>query len=383
MVIVLSVFNGFSDLASRHFSILDPALSISRQDGTVIANADSLAQALSEIEGVARALPVIERRGLLIGDNAQTGVIFKAVPPEYAEVTDISRAFVAQSGVDEAFLGENTFRSDIAVGVANHLSLRPGDGVALYVPDRFAKYNPANAAAAFRKKNLFVDGVFRVDQLEIDADHIYIPLEAGRQLLSYDHEASAIEIAPRPGTKLKNLTRTLQSNLGEKFIVADQAIQHAESFKMIAVEKWITFYLLIFILVIASFNIVSTLSLIVIEKRHNMSTLLFLGARPRQVRGIFLWLGAIITLIGGAIGMALGSLLTLLQQHFGLIKLGADPSAVTINTYPARLASTDLTLTAVIIIGVALAAALSTLLFTKRNADSFISSNDFRADTFS
>ena len=134
---------------------------------------------------------------------------------------------------------------------------------------------------------------------------------------------------------------------------------------MISVEKWMTFLLLVCILVVASFNIVSTLSLLVIEKRDNMSTLRAMGASQAMVRGVFLWQGALIALAGGVLGTVLGLGLSLAQQHFGLVRLSADPSALTIDVYPVVVQAADLLAVAAVVVGAAAASALVTLLFTK------------------
>ncbi|MDE5661360.1 MAG: FtsX-like permease family protein, partial [Muribaculaceae bacterium] len=150
------------------------------------------------------------------------------------------------------------------------------------------------------------------------------------------------------------------------YSVLDRARQQAETFRMIAVEKWITFLMLVFILLIASFNIVSTLSLMVIEKRDNMVTLRSLGATRRMVSGIFVAEGWLITAVGGVAGTLLGVALVLLQQHFGLIKLAADPSALTIDVYPVRLMWHDVALVLVTVCVTGFAIAQISRIFTRK-----------------
>lgn len=369
IVVVLSVFNGFSDLAKSHFSDIDPDLLISPASGKVIAEADSLAKALRVVDGVAATAPTLTERGLLVAGEAQLGVVFKGVSPDYGKVIDLDRVAEMTSAVYPEYLGENEVISDMAIGVASRLNLRPGvDHVELYVPRRVGRINPANPAGAFFSQGMVLRNVLAVNQMEFDADHIIIPLDAARALLAYDSEASNIEIKLKEGVSDAAVAKVLRQRLGDEFVVATQIEQHAESYKMIAVEKWVTFAMLIFILVIAAFNIISTLSLMVIEKRDNMATLRFLGASKATVRAVFMWMGAIITLAGGLIGMTLGIALSLAQQYGGFIRLSGDPDALTVDTYPVHVEPLDILTVLVLIIAMSLITSLITRLFTRKLA---------------
>lgn len=171
---------------------------------------------------------------------------------------------------------------------------------------------------------------------------MFIPLDKARELLEYsDGEASEIDIRLAPDASATKVRSSIEDALGRGFIVQNRMEQQADTFRMISIEKWVTFLMLVFILVIASFNIVSTLSLLVIEKRDNMATMRALGAPKSMITNIFITEGALITAIGGIIGAAIGIALSLIQQHFGLIKLSGDPSALTIDVYPVRLEWAD------------------------------------------
>lgn len=367
MVVVLSVFNGFSDLARAHLSVLDPDVIVAPARGNSIAAADSLASVIAHRDDVEAASAVLQQRGLLVGGDRQAAVIFKGVPEGYSSVVNIDTATVASSAFTGQFAPDGSGITDVAVGVANYLELIPGtSGLTLYVPRRLGRINPANPAAAFMSQQLTAGRVFQVDQMEIDADHIYVPLDAAREALQfYDGEASAIEVRAR-GVSPEHLARDLQTSLGDDFTVTPRSALHSASLMLVSVEKWVTFAMLGFILLVASFNIISTLSLMVIEKRGNMATLIFLGASRRMARSVFMWMGALITMAGGVCGIVLGVALSLAQQLGGFIRLSGDPSQLTVDVYPVRVAVGDVGAVLLIILAVAMLAALVTRLFTRK-----------------
>lgn len=368
IIVVLSVFNGFTDLAKAHFSIIDPDVMITPSAGKVMENADSLVSVISAIDGIEAATPTLTERGLLISDGAQLGVVFKGVAPDYQDVVDYSDAVESGIRVNRDYLLEGDAVAQMAIGVAATLGLQPGTGRAeLYVPRRVGRINPANPAGAFFSRNLVLEDILAVNQMEFDADHIFIPLDVARELLLYENgEATAVEIKVKPGASPQAIADGLQKRLGSSYIVATRAMQHEEAYRMIAVEKWVTFAMLIFILVIAAFNIISTLSLMVIEKRDNMATLRFIGASRHKVRGIFMWMGAFITLAGGLLGLLIGVGLCLAQQYGGFIHLAGDPSKLTVSVYPVHVAFTDILAVFGIIVAMSAVTALVTRIFTRK-----------------
>ena len=323
MIIILSVFNGFSQLVERKTAGFNPPLLIVPATGKIIADADSLAGAIASVPGIAVAAPLIDEQAFAIAGDAQMPVSLNVRP--LAE----ERRFV--DGPSEGWIN-------------------------VYEPLRSGRINPANPMGAFRGDSLRVTGVYQVEQEEQDRDMLVIPLAVARRLLDYTTEASAIAVYPsqtegdasdagRPGNAaLASLRQSLESRLpSDSYRVLDRLEQEAEAYRMIAVEKWITFLMLLFILAVASFNIVSTLSLMVVEKEKNMAVLGAMGAAPSFIRRIFGSLGWLITIIGSAAGLLLGTLLTLGQQHFGWVKLSsANPSLMAINYYPVRLDPADL-----------------------------------------
>jgi ABC-type lipoprotein release transport system permease subunit len=366
IIVVMSVFNGFADLASSHLSQLDPELKAVPASGKVIAGADSLCARINRLDGVDTAMPSLTERGLLVCGQSQLPVVFMGVTEAYSRITNIDSVMV-----DGTFTAEPYYTwpvIQLSAGVAVHTGLHPDldTAVSLYVPRRKGKINPANPAAAFNGDETLVSGVFQVNQSEYDVDHIIVPLDLARRLLDYTDEASAIEIKLKDGASADNVIAEILNLSNGDITVQTRLEQQSEAFKMIAVEKWVTFMMLVFILVIASFNILSTLSLLVIEKRDNMQTLRAIGASYSMVAKVFMVEGVLITLTGGIFGIILGSVLTLLQQHGGYIKLAADPATLTTDVYPVRLACGDIFIVFAAIAIVAVLASLATRLFTRK-----------------
>jgi ABC-type lipoprotein release transport system permease subunit len=341
MICVLSVFNGFSDLAFERLSLVDPDVKVTPVKGKVILNADSLAGVVGKVDGVRRAVVTVEDQALAIFDGAQSPVVIHGVPADYSELSAISSLVI-----DGEFVDEVSGRPCVAlsVGSAINLGARPSleKPFVLTVPRRLGRINPAFPLAAFCTDTLLVSAVYQTNQAEFDNDMLYLPLESARSLLDYTTEGSAIEIAVADGVNHDDVIDRLQELLGEGYVVADRLHQQADSFRMISVEKWITFLMLVFVLVMASFNILSTMSMLIIEKEDNLRILRSLGATESLLRRIFLDEGLLIALLGGAIGLAVGVALCLAQQQFGLISLGGDHAQMSIDAYPCRLALSDL-----------------------------------------
>lgn len=367
IVVVLSVFNGFTRLAQSHLSAADPDLMATAAVGKAFAGADSLAAALEALPEVAAAEPTLTERGLMVCDGRQLPVVFKGVAPGYERIVDMPRLMAVGAFAADT-TGYGFAPAQLAVGVASRLDIRPGvSHPELYVPRRVGRINPANPAGAFFSVPLEVTGVMQVEQMDFDADHTFIPLVDARQILQYGAgEATAVEVALAPGVSERRGREAVQSVLGNGFKVLGREAQHAESFRMIAIEKWITFAMLAFILIVAAFNVISTLSLMVIEKRENMATLRYLGARRHTVRGVFMWQGAIITLGGGVIGLVAGIALSLAQQYGKFITLGGDPSKMTIDVYPVAVAPGDIAAVSAILVVVSALISATTLLFTRK-----------------
>lgn len=365
IVCVLSVFNGFTDLASEKISQLSPDLRIEPVRGKAIADADSLCAVVANVEGVMTAAPIIEERALAIYGPHQMPVTLKGVTSDYDILTGI-RDIVKDDGdflLTEDDLGDF---ATLSVGAAISLEAHPGfeQQLMLYAPKRTGRINPANPASSFRADSLLVGGVFQVEQPEYDTDLIIVPIDVTRKLLDYTTEATALEI--KADDNIESTASRLRDALGPDFKVKNRMAQQEESFRMIAIEKWITFLLLAFILIIASFNVISTLSMLVIEKDDNIRTLYSLGASRNTIARIFLLEGWLISLLGGVIGIIAGVILSLAQQWGGFIKLGGNHDAMSIDTYPVRVEWIDLLAVLALVALIGWLTSTVTSIFTRR-----------------
>lgn len=364
MVAVMSVFNGFTDLAANRLSTLDPPLMAVPAKGKVIAAADSLAEAMARLPQVGHAMPVVTEQALAIYDDRQLAVTLVGVPREWSEAMNLDHVII--DGEDLTSDPAAGFAT-MAVGPAVRLNAHPDayEPLRLYVPARTGRYNPANPMAAFRSDTLRVSAVYRTDQSEHDDDRIIIPLSRLRELLEYDSgQASSIMLVPAQGVSVKAMADAV-SRIAPTLVLNDRMRQHASSFRMIQIEKWISFLMLVFILVIASFNIISILSLLIIEKEPSIAILSAMGATKPLVNRIFVFQGWLISLFGGIAGLLLGAVLVLAQQWGGFLKLGGDPARMSITVYPVRLDPLDMLYVLAIVAVVGILTGLVTLAVKK------------------
>lgn len=373
ILVVLSVFNGFTDLSREQFSHIDPDLLLTPVRGKIIDRADSLGNVAAAVEGVAAVAPTITERALATGGSEQLGVVFVGIDSRFGDVADLSHIIVDGEVLDslpEAWLGASPEArpSAVTIGVLSQMGTAARE-ITLNVPRRRGRINPANPAASLRRAVFMPTAIVQTDRLEVDGDHLFIPIDAARALLDYDvDQATELHIALEPGADAERVARAMSKAVGDDYRVDTRARQQAESFHMIAIEKWVTFMMLVFILVIATFNIISTLSLMVIEKRDNMATLRFMGASRSAVRRVFEALGSMITVLGGIIGVVIGAALVLAQQWGGFISLGGDHSKMTITAYPVRLDVLDVVVVLGMIVIISVITGAVTRLFT-RNID--------------
>ena len=364
LVCVLSVFNGFTGLMSDKLAKLDPQINITANAGKTINNADSLLQAISQINEVETAIPVISDQALAIYDNKQMPVIIKGVPDD----------FNRHSGIDDVilygkyYLKNNTEKYAIlSIGVASNLQSEDGffNYLRLYAPKRKGKVNLSNPSGAFRTDSLYISAIYQTDQMSYDRDLIYVPIETARHLFDYKKEATSIEVKLKQSADENVTLQKIQHVLGNDYSVKNRLMQQETTFKMVNVEKWITFLLLSFILIIAAFNVISSLSLLIIEKDESIRTFRTLGATNSQISGIFITEGVLISLVGAVVGIAIGIILCVLQQEFGLIKLAEDASSVIINTYPVKLLWSDVFIVFAMVTVVGLLTSLITALLMR------------------
>ena len=365
LICVLSVFNGFRGLIMGRLAMLDPEIAVIATMGKTINDADSVIEVVSAIPGVERAVPVVVDQALAIYAQMQMPVRLKGVPDDYDTMNDMDSVIVD----GEWKLRDQVSRyAVIGAGPAVRLMVRPGflGMVNLYAPQRQGKVNIANPMGAFRHDSLFVAAIFQLQQNSYDADLIYVPLDMAKELFDYETEATQIEVKLAPGTNEQQVMNGISKALGNGYQVKNRLMQQREAYRLVNIEKWMAFLLLAFILVIATFNVISTVSLLIIEKDESIATLRALGANDRQISRIFVLQGWLITLVGAITGVVIGLILCLCQQQFGWLRLSGDPANMIISAYPVEVQWTDVLFTLALVAAVGLLTSMVTALIMRR-----------------
>ena len=386
IICVLSVFNGFKAVISDRLDTLSPTVMITPTHGKTIANPDSISTELRKISGVATVTPTILENALAIANGREVPVSIKGVNiQEYASVTALQSLLLSDSLAPAPTLPElidsfsyessgNQEEEDpepgaiFSIGAASSLGVYPGDKVLLFTPRREGSISLSNPSASFLTDSVRVMAVYQTNQSDFDDDRIITDLNLARDLLQYDWESSALEISLKPSANSQSTIQIIRNSLGKNYVVKDRLQQQETNFRMISIEKWITFLILFFILLIASFNIISSLSMLVLEKQGSISTLRALGMTRRNIGKIFWWESMAVTFIGGIAGLVIGILLCLLQENFGLIRLQGNPSDLLIQAYPVRLEWPDIFITLIPIFLIGLMAATITSIFARSRA---------------
>ncbi|MDE6741734.1 MAG: ABC transporter permease [Muribaculaceae bacterium] len=345
VVCVLSVFNGFQSVLTERMDTLAPDFMVLPREGKTIANGDSLAAELSTLKGIYVATPTLTDNALGFYNGRETPVTLKGIiPEEYSKVTSIDSLLLAGG----TSLKDAEFNNPalLSIGLAYKLSMfdfeRP---LMVFAPKRTGRFNPANPAAAFVMDSVYVANVFQSLQDTYDENSIFTDISLVRDLLLYDREATAVEIKATPGANPEKLLESIAAKTGPDYVVKNRLMLQEVNFRMVQIEKWMTFLLLFFILVIASFNIVSTLSMLVLEKQDSMQTMSAIGMNRRQIAAVFRWESILVSLFGAFIGLVLGTLLCMLQEKFGFITIANGGVEELAMAYPVRLQSMDLLIT--------------------------------------
>ena len=363
VVCVLSVFNGFKSVLADKFDTMAPDMVVSPVKGKVIADADSVAQLLVGVDGVVAVMPVVSDKALAVFNGRELPVTIKGVDPEMMVRTSGIKKVIMPGGkmpdpyyeempefeyiedYEEYMANAPTPEALASVGVSVRLgNMVTGDRLLLFAPQREGHYNPANPTSSFMADSLMISGVYETRQREYDEDMMIVPIGMARHLFQYDTEATSIELAVKNQADIPRIKKRIETLLGPSFSIRDRAELQEVNFRMINIEKWVSFLLLVFILMIAGFNIISTMTMLVLEKRRQMSIMNALGMRRNAIGGIFKVESMAVALIGGIFGIILGVLLCWLQQEFGLIRLAGDPSKLLMTVYPVKLIWSDVCL---------------------------------------
>lgn len=343
MVCTLSVFNGFRDLVAGLFTAFDPQLRVTLTEGTSVSQDDEALQRLRKHPDVKVYTPVMEGQALVVQDRRQQVVTVMGVADNFTE----------QASINNILYGDGSFclHADVLeYGVLGlRLAARLGlpanfpDPLQVYAPKRGERVNMANPLSSFNHDELQSPGVvFNVQQSRYDDNYIITSLGFAQRLFDQRGRITSVELRLRDGVSLSSAKRELRQLLGSRFQVQDRFEQQADVFRIMRIEKLISFVFLTFILLIACFNIIGSLSMLMIDKRQDVRTLRSLGATDGQVCDIFMLEGRMISLAGAAVGLLLGLALCWLQQEFGLISMGSSAGSFIVEAYPVSVHVGDL-----------------------------------------
>ncbi len=353
LICTLSVFNGFQDMVAGFFTAFDPELKITVREGKVFDPHESRVQQIHSMPEIEVWTETLEENAMVQYKDRQTMAVIKGVEDNFEQLTAIDsllygtgKFVLNDSIVDYGILGAELM-SELGTGIQFVDPLR------IYAPKRNVRVNMANPAASFNSDYLFSPGaVFVVNQQKYDARYILTSLSFARRLFDYDTEVSAIEIKLKPGSDTDAVEKKMEEILGERFVVQNRYEQQADVFRIMEIEKFISYLFLTFILAIACFNVIGSLSMLILDKRDDVDTLRNLGASDRLIARIFLFEGRLISVFGAGIGIILGLLLCFLQQKFGLISLGGGDGSFVVDAYPVSVHVTDVLLVFVTVIAV-------------------------------
>lgn len=338
LVIVLSVFNGFENLILRLYNSFDPDIRIEAERGKAFRLEGFPMRQLLGQPCVDMAWPVIEENALVRLDDKQYIITLKGTDADLGKTSGLDtmlvegEAVLARGDTDYALVG-----AGIAYGLQLNLQEVRG-GLEVFAPKRTTG-SLLNPEEAFNRRFITPSGIFAVQQ-EFDTRYVLVPYRFAREMLEFDSSATSIEVSLRPGSDPETAVEEIRSAVGPGFTVKDRLRQHESVYRIMKSEKWAVFLILTFILIIATFNIIGSLSMLVIEKKKDIAVLHSLGADLPALRKIFLTEGIFINLIGSLSGMLIGLLVCLGQQHFGWIRLSGDGSFI-IDAYPVKLEALD------------------------------------------
>jgi lipoprotein-releasing system permease protein len=338
LIIVLSVFNGFENLVISLYDTFDPDISITARQGKVFDSSSIPLYKLNKIQGISHVTEVLEENAL-----------FKYKDKQYiGTLKGVSKDFVLSPGMDSMMVAGNLVfeKSDTNYAVL-------GEGVAYFLGFNMSAMNPSlqvflpkrgridnqHPEDSFIQSGIVISGIFAIQQ-EFDSKYLLCPLRYIRSLLGFKHEVSALEIHLKSPVYLEETQLALQRLLGKEYNIKNRYQQHEVLYKIMKSEKWAVYLILTFILLIATFNVIGSLTMLIIDKKKDIAILWSLGASNTLIERIFLIEGILISLVGALSGLLSGAFICWLQQHFGFIKLQGSGSFV-IDAYPVNMQGMD------------------------------------------
>ena len=345
LVIVLSVFNGFHDLVATFFTNFDPQLEVVPTQGKTAPSDDPLLAKMKTLPAVDVATESVEDQALALYKGQQAMVIVKGVDDNFDQLTHV-KDILFGDGTYSLHAGNLQYGiMGIRLAAALGTGARFGDYLRIYAPQKEGQFDAANPTQAFVVDSLLSPGVvFAVNQSKYDKNYIIAPIAFARNLFGQQGRLSSLEFRLKNGSDLDAVKKEMQSIGGSKYKVMDRFEQQADTFKIMQIEKYIAYIFLTFILIVACFNIIGSLSMLIIDKKNDVTTLRNLGANEHQISQIFLFEGWLISAFGAIIGIGLGLLLCWLQQQYGFVSLGNSSGTFIVNAYPVSVHYTDVSL---------------------------------------
>lgn len=353
LVVTLSVFNGFHDLVASLFTAFDPQLEVRPATGKTIAADDPVLTEIKQLEAVEVATECVEDQALAIYHGRQAMVTVKGVEDNFDSLTHIR----------EILLGDGEFElhaADMHYGIPGiRLAEMLGTGyrydepMQIFAPRREGQLDMTDPESGFERDELYSPGVlFSVMQAKYDKGYILTSIGFARRIFDQQGMVSSLELRLKPGSDFEAVKKNIKKLAGDRFTVKDRFEQQDDTFKIMKIEKFIAYIFLTFILMVACFNIIGSISMLIIDKKDDVVTLRNLGASDRQITQIFLFEGRMISAIGAVIGILIGLLLCWIQQTFEVIKLGSQAGSFIVPAYPVSVHPWDVVLVFVTVMAV-------------------------------
>jgi lipoprotein-releasing system permease protein len=350
LIVILSVFNGFDYLVRSLVNSFNPDFKITLTEGKAFIPEEDMLRKIKAIPGVYDISLALEDKALVRYDEQQTIAVVKGVSNNYSNVTGLD-SMIVEGKYNLKVNGEPYALIGRGIRIYLNVMLLSPRQMSLYVPRRMSELS-LDANRALSRKYISVSGVFSIEQ-EYDIKYIIVPIDFARELFEYPNgEVNMLEIKLAPGANTAKLQESIGEILGDRYQVQNRYQQNEVFYKTMQAEKWAIFLILVFILIVASFNVIGTLTMLMLEKKKDMITLGNLGADNGLLKRIFLIEGWMISVSGAVLGTLLGLLVCWLQMRFELIKLQGSGSFV-IDAYPILVKPADviITVVAVVIIG--------------------------------
>lgn len=340
-------------MVASFFTTFDPELKITVREGKVFDAQTDQIRSVRAFPEVKVSTEALEENAMVQYKDRQAMIVLKGVENNFEQLTAID-SILYGSG---RFILQDSLVNYGVMGVELIATLGTGvefvDPLQVFVPRRNAKVNMGNPAASFNRDYLYSPGVvFVVNQQKYDGKYVLTSLSFVRGLLDYTTEVSAIELKLKPGTDVSAFQSKVEKILGSNFVVQNRYQQQADVFRIMEIEKFISYLFLTFILMIACFNVIGSLSMLILDKKEDVVTLRNLGANDRLISHIFLFEGRLISFFGAVIGIVLGVGLCLIQQKFGIISLGGGNGTFVVDAYPVSIHGWDIVLVFVTVLAV-------------------------------